>query len=766
MTEEKKEPSLCKLSSSDVRENCSILATRDQVSVQLSRCLDLGFKILPVYSVYDDGSCYCGKSTCRSVGKHPVFSLVGNGYKNATDDLSTVDSWLQKYPDMNIGLVPPVGVVVLDVDPRNGGTESLQKLESEYSKLPETLTCATGGAGLHFYFKCDASVKSFKKEIAPGIDVKAFNGYLVAPPSKHATGGVYSWSIVADITEAPDWLQKLVAKTSIALSTQVRQKVLTGGRNNYLASRAGIYRKSKMTEPRILENLLRDNLEYCQPPLDEHEVSVIAKSINKYSKTSELLTINGRVYEKEFEGGEGYITICGKPMQYSPDTGSYVPLSDELLKKRIADFLDEHIPDKSQTSNITSSLDFFKIKTHRDAAIINPPGINLRNGYLKLDKSAGKPVFKLVPHSAKYIFTYCADCIYDPSASSELLDRALDEMLDKRQQDVLMKTIAASLDMDAARIRLGRVKVLLLLGQGSNGKDTIREWVSLLFSNGFTNIGLQAFKQADNGRSFGIFDIARSKINWSSENAAISLDNCQSLKNCATGDPIQIEEKMVQGVNARARCPFIFNINEKPKLEAQQEAILSRYAVLYFPNVFKLHPDLSNPHEKQADPRLKEDPLFIKENILPALLNRLIAAFENIWEDGIDYSVNLELMESIKEDSNHLQEFINETDLKRSDLPLGLTASYIFGEYLRWCINSGYCEHDIDDINVIDFTKPVKITRYHDPSRYDRIVRSPKEMGKRLRELFPNLKYDRTSQTRTLGLSFNRSYCDFDELEI
>ena len=79
-------------------------------------------------------------------------------------------------------------LLVLDVDPRNGG--SLDAL----GPLPETLTCwsGRGDGGVHRYFLRPAGQLSSTRLLA-GVDLK-LNGYCVVPPSLHpATGRPYKW---------------------------------------------------------------------------------------------------------------------------------------------------------------------------------------------------------------------------------------------------------------------------------------------------------------------------------------------------------------------------------------------------------------------------------------------------------------------------------------------------------------------------------------------------------------------------------------------
>ncbi len=465
------------------------------------------------------------------------------------------------------------------------------------------------------------------------------------------------------------------------------------------------------------------------------------------------------ILDRFFNSGVGYITYAGNLRKYNSSKGYYDLINEEQIKNSIANFFDNDIETSkySKASTIKDALEYVKIKTYIDAEKINPPGLNVKNGYLRLSyDNDGCPFFALEQHTPSLYFTYCADVTYDSLADDSTLIDALDAMLDKKQQSVLLRTIAAQFDITKVRQKLSRIKVLLLLGNGSNGKDTVREWASILFSEGFTHVGLKAFQQADQGRTFGIFDLTRSRVNWSSENITIALDSCQSLKSASTGDPIQAEEKMKQGISFKAQCVLLFNINNLPKLEAQQEAIMSRYSVIHFPYIFKMLPDSSKTYEKQADPRLKEDPEFIRQCILPALLNRLLLEYQQIFTEDIDYSINPELMTEIKENSNHLLQFINERKLKECDPEQGLAADYVHKEYLNWCLQAGYIECDKDDSNDKDFhTKEnSEIKKYHDPSYGDKIIRNPKEMGRRLRDVFPYVKVLRTADQRLLGLNF------------
>jgi len=118
---------------------------------------------------------------------------------------------------MNIGYRMGRGYCVLDIDPRNGGAESLKRLEAEYGPLPRTPKVITGGGGEHYYFLEPTGMK--KGTLAPGIDFQGEGSQVLAPPSIHKSGQCYKWELAPTGIEAgveqvpfamlPEWVKGL-----------------------------------------------------------------------------------------------------------------------------------------------------------------------------------------------------------------------------------------------------------------------------------------------------------------------------------------------------------------------------------------------------------------------------------------------------------------------------------------------------------------------------------------------------------------------------
>lgn len=151
----------------------------------------------------------------------PVFPLAGKvprtarGFKDATVNEEQIKKWWALWPDAGIGISTgkPSGLFIVDIDPRNGGDETIAALQVEHGKLPLTRMVRTGGDGLHIYLRLPDGEREWVKQLGPGVDVKADGGYVVGPPSLHPSGKPYRWvDENAPILDAPAWLVGLATK--------------------------------------------------------------------------------------------------------------------------------------------------------------------------------------------------------------------------------------------------------------------------------------------------------------------------------------------------------------------------------------------------------------------------------------------------------------------------------------------------------------------------------------------------------------------------
>jgi hypothetical protein len=178
---------------------------------------------------------------CKWTGPHAKAPMTVNGHRNATTDPDKIKLWWDKWPRAMIGAPVPEPLLVIDVDPRNGG--SLQELERLTGPLPETLIVWSGrnDGGQHLYFLRPPG-RLTSTRLPEGLDLKV-NGYCIVPPSIHpATGMPYRWE-EHSIAAVPNGLLNLLKpKPAPAASAEAYQTPTKG-------ALAGILRKVIQTQP-------------------------------------------------------------------------------------------------------------------------------------------------------------------------------------------------------------------------------------------------------------------------------------------------------------------------------------------------------------------------------------------------------------------------------------------------------------------------------------------------------------------------------------
>jgi hypothetical protein len=168
--------------------------------------------VFPCQSPGSAGGCSCHHEDCGSPAKHP---RIQGGLRAATTEEAQVRQWWGRWPDANVAVRTGTvsGLVVLDVDPDHGGNDSLERLLHRFGPLPDGRLVRTGSGGCHFYFAHPGGTvrNDTGRRLGPGLDVRGDGGYVIAPPSRHASGGSYALEANGQlIPELPRWLIDLL----------------------------------------------------------------------------------------------------------------------------------------------------------------------------------------------------------------------------------------------------------------------------------------------------------------------------------------------------------------------------------------------------------------------------------------------------------------------------------------------------------------------------------------------------------------------------
>lgn len=279
----------------------------------------MGMRVFPCHTAVN-GACSCGKADCGNAAKHP---RTLHGCLDATTDPELLKNWWAHDPDSNVGIATGNGLLVLDVDPQHGGAESLEILEAENGKLPETPTVLTGGGGKHLYFSVSVPIKN-KVALEPGVDIRAEGGYVIAPPSLHLSGRRWLWEESSRIDKierapAPAWLVARLSQPGRSNGRQANGRlvdpatILAGVKEGERDTRLFSYAAKLREEGRPKEEamvLLEGAAANCKPPFPVDVArEKVERAYSTYSSKLERQLEAMEVTEPEIDASDRTVRV-------------------------------------------------------------------------------------------------------------------------------------------------------------------------------------------------------------------------------------------------------------------------------------------------------------------------------------------------------------------------------------------------------------------------------------------------------------------------
>lgn len=186
--------------------------------------IDAGWVVFPLHPIMRTAEgvrCGCGEPECQAIGKHPKASNWQHTQPYDDEQLAILEDhsgeWFGNQLLDNHGIVvASSGLLVVDVDGRNGGFDSAERLAHIRAQARYIVRTGSGN-GEHWYFQvpCDWIGKSLSGTLRdyPGIDFKS-TGFVVGAGCEHVSGNRYEAILgsPAEVTEAPLELMKLLER--------------------------------------------------------------------------------------------------------------------------------------------------------------------------------------------------------------------------------------------------------------------------------------------------------------------------------------------------------------------------------------------------------------------------------------------------------------------------------------------------------------------------------------------------------------------------
>jgi putative DNA primase/helicase len=248
----------------------------------------LGYAIVPVHWIREDGSCSCNDWSCKKPGKHPINA---NGAADPIFDPEEATRQWDELPKANIGIVAgPTGWLIVDIDSDQARDYFRSIADYETIELMKHAPINKTGKGWHFIFRDDERQfgPSVGTGLDTGIDIRAGVSLFVAPPSIHVSGHQYAWMNCEPPFDPPQptrWLVNYIRTRKEKPATIIEDgfRVDEGSRNATMTELGGSMRRRGFSEDEIGAALLKANQRINKPPLPDREIGSIAHSLASYA---------------------------------------------------------------------------------------------------------------------------------------------------------------------------------------------------------------------------------------------------------------------------------------------------------------------------------------------------------------------------------------------------------------------------------------------------------------------------------------------------
>jgi len=583
-----------------------------------------GWPVLPIYEPVGH-SCACGYEECQHPAKHP---RTPNGYLDATTEESKIRAWWKRWPRANVGVATGLsGLIVLDVDPRHGGDESMRAIIAEYGAL-DTLAALSGGGGEHYYLLASIATATRANALGsryPGIDVRAQGGYIIAPPSKHISGRPYEWeaSSPAEPCVVPRWLVRLLEERELKPIDGADNggPILEGQRNAMLTRFAGRLRRYGSTAQTIEKALLAMNAWQCVPPLAEREVHAIAQSVGRYAVgTHDGESKSPFKLLSELDAAKFFANRYGDRVRFCDRAGGWLvwdgrrwKIDDDSAILRLAGTCTDVIADlagdltdldeRKKLLGFAITLrkrrgleNFTALAATLDGIAIGSPErfdanawlLNVENGTVDLRTG------ELREHERSDLITKLVSIPYDAGAACPRWERFLEEIFsgDAETIDFVQRAVGYSLTGSTSEHAF-----LVLYGTGANGKSSLLITVGKILGDYGVSASSETFVNRQAGSATN--DLAR--LRGMRFVSAIETSEGRALaesfvKAVTGGDRISARFLYAEFFDFEPAFKLWLGTNHKPVIRGGDEGIWRRVRLVPFGRRFE---------GGQCDPQLR-----------------------------------------------------------------------------------------------------------------------------------------------------------------
>ena len=662
-----------------------------------------GFKVFPL----------------QTRGKKPITE---HGLKDATQIQAGVRDLWKGNPHANIGLVCD-GLIVLDFDAEHGGYQGKEQLIRDHGPLPVTRVHKTGGGGEHWLYRAPRELNvrpGSGKYGYPGLDIRANDSYIVAPPSIHPSGSVYQVLDPSPIAPAPAWLLELATKKRplpgpAPAGSTGGSPIPEGSRNGTLASLAGTMRRRGMSPAAIEAALLEANRTQCSPPLDEVEVRQIAASVSRYVPSSPPTSFKnmpplappggnghqelaGPFHLTDLGNAERLISAFGRDIRYCYERSSWLVWEKThwhwdkgnrimTLAQRVARAIYQEAAqedDKDQRKKVAEWAHTSESSTRINAmvAMAQPMAaipydkldagqwtLNCLNG--TVDLTTGE----LRPHRHEDYITVVCLYPYEPSARSEEWDIFMDKITggDKEIQAYLQRCIGYTLTGSTSEQCF-----FFCNGEGGNGKSTFlnafKEILAPYTAQANAEMFMSQIRPGGAGHQEDVANLAGKRFVIATEIDENRRMAVSKIKQMTGGESMRASYKYEHEFEYKVTYKIWLNANHRPSITDTTYSIWRRIKVVPF--TVKI--------SKQED--IKDFYKVLVEKGGAAILAWAVRGCLDWQKNGLEEPRGVtDATNTYRHDEDILADFFGACCFLSKDAECVVSHKDLYGRYQEWC---------------------------------------------------------------------------------
>jgi putative DNA primase/helicase len=257
---------------------------------------------------------------------------------------------------------------------------------------------------------------------------------------------------------------------------------------------------------------------------------------------------------------------------YSGSAGIYRFDGESKIKEFTQDWLEElGLAGDATTYFMNQVVDYIRRSTYIEREDLNadPNILVVKNGVI--DLSTGT----LHPHDKKYKATIRIPVEYNARAQCPLINRFISEVVEERDRPLMYEIPAWCLTRQSKIQRL-----VLLLGEGANGKSTYLEMVRKFL--GHENCSAYSMQYLADNR-FATSGLFGKLANIHADLPSSALRQTAQLKMLTGGDAIEAEKKFKDSFSFVNTAKLIFSANQPPEFNEDTLAIWRRFIIVDFP---------------------------------------------------------------------------------------------------------------------------------------------------------------------------------------